>query len=85
VFVQQTGIFTPVPMKMLAIFNFLRKIAGMARATPGGSAVCVHDQQHNKCLTFRKSRPKLAAMNSMDILFFTFALPGTLLQRPGSR
>jgi hypothetical protein len=85
VFVQQGSIFTSVPLEMLAKFNDLHKIAGAMRLHAAECVFGVPDQQQNKCLTFRKRRPKLAAMNSMDILFFTFALPGTLPQRPGPR
>ncbi|UOD29352.1 hypothetical protein INH39_28735 [Massilia violaceinigra] len=72
-------------MKMLAKFNVLRKIDAAVRQKPAINLMFVLKQQQNKRLTFLKQRPKLAAMNSMDILFFTFALPGTLPQRPGPR
>ncbi|NHZ42723.1 hypothetical protein [Massilia aquatica] len=72
-------------MKMLAKFNVLRKIHAAVRQKPAPNLMFVLNQQQNKRLTFLKHRPKLAAMNSMDILFFTFALPGTLPQRPGPR
>ncbi|RSZ60747.1 hypothetical protein HF313_18385 [Massilia atriviolacea] len=70
---------------MLAKFNVLRKTDGERRVRAPESAFRVPEQQQNERLTFRKRGHKLAAMNSMDILFFTFALPGTLPQRPGPR
>ncbi|CUI02677.1 hypothetical protein BN2497_131 [Janthinobacterium sp. CG23_2] len=85
VIVQLSSIFTPEHLEMLAIFNVLIKIPILAWRRWAGTGLCVTNQQQNMSLTFLKWGNKLAAMNSMDILFFTFGLPARCPQRPGPR